>query len=210
MHKPLLIIFAGCNGSGKSTYSNSLSNGVDVFDYDKTFLNYYNNMRDSELREDIALNKTTEDLKRIIENAFKRKESVAFETNFNNIPKDWIQRARTLNYKITIFFFVLDTIEKAQKRVLIRAKNKGHFVDNETIKFKWKEGYKNINSHYDIADNVIFINNSKNKEIPEIVCEITKISETNFEITQIGKLPPYLKHRLPDIFNLISTLKNNN
>lgn len=203
MHKPLLIIFAGCNGSGKSTYSNSLSNGVDVFDYDKTFLNYYNNMRDSELREDIALNKTTEDLERIIENAFKRKEPVAFETNFNNIPKDWIQKARTLNYKITIFFFVLDTIEKAKARVLIRSKNEGHFVDDDTIEFKWKEGYKNINSHYNLADKLIFIDNSKNNEIPEIICEINKINANSFEIIQTAVFPEYLKHRLPNIFNLI-------
>lgn len=93
MHNPIFIIFAGCNGSGKSTYSKLLSNGIVVFDYDKTFLNYYDNLCDSELREQIALNKTTEDLERIIKNAFERKESIAFETNFNNVPKDWIQRA---------------------------------------------------------------------------------------------------------------------
>jgi predicted ABC-type ATPase len=211
MHNPIFIIFAGCNGSGKSTYSKLLSNGIVVFDYDKTFLNYYDNLCDSELREQIALNKTTEDLERIIKNAFERKESIAFETNFNNVPKDWIQRAVFLGYKITIFFFVLDTIEKAQSRVLIRAKNNGHFVDDETIKFKWKEGYKNINLHYGLADNVIFIDNSKNNKIPETICEINKINATNFEIIQVVELPFYLKHRLPNIFNLLSTpTKDNN
>lgn len=55
-----------------------------------------------------------------------------------------------------------------------------------------------------------FIDNSKNNETPEIVCEITKISETNFEITQVNQLPSYLKHRLPNIFNLISTSKKDN
>lgn len=105
----------------------------------------------------------------------------------------------------------MDTIEKAQSRVLIRAKNNGHFVDDETIKFKWKEGYKNINLHYGLADNVIFIDNSKNNKIPETICEINKINATNFEIIQVVELPFYLKHRLPNIFNLLSTpTKDNN
>lgn len=203
MSKPFFIIFAGCNGSGKSTYSKKLSNGVDVFDYDKTFLNYYDSMRDSELREQIALDKTTERLEELIKNAFDKKESIAFETNFTNVPKEWIQRANTLNYKITIFFFVLDTIEKAQNRVLIRAKNNGHFVENETIRFKWKEGYKNINLHFNLADNVIFIDNSKDNSIPETICEINKVDEINFEITQVLEFPLYLKHRLPNIVNII-------
>jgi predicted ABC-type ATPase len=182
-----------------------LSKGIDVFDYDKTYLDHYQSLRDSELREEIALNKTTEHLEELIENAFEKSESIAFETNFNNVPRGWIQRANSIGYKITIFLFVLDTIEKAQDRVLIRAKNSGHFVDNETIRFKWKEGYKNINLHYNLVDNVIFIDNSKDNSIPETICEINKVDETNFEIIQVVAFPHYLKHRLPKIVDLIVT-----
>jgi adenylate kinase family enzyme len=56
MQQPYLRIFAGCNGSGKSTYSYILSPNVIPFDYDKRFLAHYNSMRDSELREEIAKN----------------------------------------------------------------------------------------------------------------------------------------------------------
>ena len=55
MSKPQLLVIAGCNGSGKSTYSKSLSpNDTLPFDYDKHFLDIYNAKSDSELRERMA------------------------------------------------------------------------------------------------------------------------------------------------------------
>ena len=67
MSKPQLLVFAGCNGSGKSTYSKSLSlNGVIPFDYDKHFLNIYNAKPDSELRERMAHNQAFEILEKSI------------------------------------------------------------------------------------------------------------------------------------------------
>ena len=38
MQKPHLIIIAGCNGAGKSTYSQSFTDIIVPFDYDKQFL----------------------------------------------------------------------------------------------------------------------------------------------------------------------------
>lgn len=101
----------------------------------------------------------------------------------------------------------MDSIEKAKERVLIRAKNNGHFVNDETIRFKWKEGYKNINTYYELANKVIFINNSKDNEIPEIVFEINKKDAANFEIILTKEPPLYLQHRLPNIFDLIKEEK---
>ena len=56
MQQPHLIIIAGCNGAGKSTYSQSLVETVIPFDYDKRFLEIYNHLPDSELREEFAIN----------------------------------------------------------------------------------------------------------------------------------------------------------
>ena len=40
---PKLIIIAGCNGAGKSTFAASfLPDGLISFDYDKLYLEYYN------------------------------------------------------------------------------------------------------------------------------------------------------------------------
>ena len=58
---PDLIIIAGCNGAGKSTFASSfLAEGLTSFDYDRLFLENYNSLPDSELREQFAKNQTTE------------------------------------------------------------------------------------------------------------------------------------------------------
>jgi len=57
---PDLTVIAGCNGAGKSTFASSfLSDGLRAFDYDKTYLENYNSLPDSELRDVIAKNRTT-------------------------------------------------------------------------------------------------------------------------------------------------------
>lgn len=52
---PELIIIAGCNGAGKSTFAPTfLPDELTSFDYDKLFIKYYNELPDSELREKFA------------------------------------------------------------------------------------------------------------------------------------------------------------
>lgn len=57
---PKLIIIAGCNGAGKSTFASTfLPDGLTSFDYDKLLSENYNDLPDNELREEIAINQTT-------------------------------------------------------------------------------------------------------------------------------------------------------
>ena len=70
MQQPHLIIIAGCNGAGKSTYSSMLVKGIIPFDYDKKYLEIYHSLPDSELRDKIAINRTTEELNSLIETSF--------------------------------------------------------------------------------------------------------------------------------------------
>lgn len=202
MQRPHLIIVAGCNGAGKSTYSHTLVDDIIPFDYDKQFLETYNSMRDSELREEIAHNQTAQKLNHLIDNAFQNKTSVCFETNLHNFPHEWIETARKLNYIIDLYFFCLENVEIAKTRVDIRTKNQGHFVPNDVIDFKWKEGYKNLNLHFGKFDFVCFIDNST-EDIPEIMFELHKESDTEHSIL-IEKLPGYAKTRFPAIFDLIN------
>lgn len=52
MANPILLVIAGCNGAGKSSFSGVIApETVTPFDYDKQFLTYYNSKSDSELRE---------------------------------------------------------------------------------------------------------------------------------------------------------------
>ena len=105
MQQPSLIIIAGCNGSGKSTFSQSIVGSEIVpFDYDKRFLEHYNVLRDCEFREKFAIDKTTIDLENLILNSFVNLQSVCFETNFVNVPMNWINKAKELGYLIDLYF----------------------------------------------------------------------------------------------------------
>lgn len=54
MQQPHLIIIAGCNGAGKSTYSQTIVDPIIPFDYDKRFLEIESSLPDSELKEEFA------------------------------------------------------------------------------------------------------------------------------------------------------------
>jgi predicted ABC-type ATPase len=123
MQQPYLRIFAGCNGSGKSTYSHVFSQDAFPFDYDKRFLERYNSMPDSELREEIAKNRTSEEFLNESNYAVTNSESFAFETNLFPFPTALITKAKTHGFKIEMYFFCLNSIELAKERVEIRSRN---------------------------------------------------------------------------------------
>lgn len=133
MSKPQLLVVAGCNGSGKSTYSKSLSPSDTLpFDYDKYFLDIYNAMSDSELRERMSHHQAFEMLEQSVESAIKNRLSFCYETNFNSTPMHWPEKFRSNGYEINMIYFCLNSVDEAKKRVQIRYENGGHYVpDNE-------------------------------------------------------------------------------
>lgn len=59
---PDLIIIAGCNVAGKSTFVSSfLPEDLTSFDFDRIYLENYSSLPDSELREKSAKDKTKKD-----------------------------------------------------------------------------------------------------------------------------------------------------
>ena len=102
-------------------------------------------------------------------------------------------------------FFCLDNIDLAKQRVAIRTKNNGHFVSDDIIKYKWKEGYKNLNLNFSKFDFISFIDNSKDS-IPVIMFELEKFSNLNYSFVQLlDELPEYVERRFPDIFKYINS-----
>lgn len=204
MQQPCLRIIAGCNGAGKSTYSRLFSKDAIPFDYDKRFLSRYRKMPDSELREEIAINQTTQEFHAELENAFNTRKSFTFETNLMApYPGEIIKRAKNNGYRLEMYFFCLKSQDLAKERVEIRVKNDGHDVDEQTIRIKWKEGYKNINLYYSDFDYLLFLDNSENS-LPELLFEMQRYDENSFLLVKYcHKLPEYTERRLPAIFDLL-------
>lgn len=204
MQSPYLIVIAGCNGSGKSTFSKVYSNDTVPFDYDKRFMENYNSLIDSEFRDIMARNQTTQDLESSIRRAFSNKENFSYETNFDNSPMEWVKEAKGKKYITILIFFCLDSIDLAKTRVKNRTENNGHFVADDTISYKWKEGYKNLNKFYSYFDSLLLVDNSTNEYISNIVALFKNESgDFDFEL-YCENLPDYAERRFPEIYNLIS------
>lgn len=197
---PKLVIIAGCNGAGKSTFATSfLPDGLMSFDYDKLYLEYYNELTDSELRDKFALDRTTRDFENAIKNSLENGLDFCYETNFDINPIYWAEKFKQRGFVIDIIFFCLENQDIARLRVAERTEFKGHFVDNRTIDLKWKAGYKNFNKFYSIFDNILIVDNSIQKDIYTNILQI----EQGELFLMTDQLPDYFKHRLPNIFNLI-------
>ncbi|MDD2635219.1 MAG: zeta toxin family protein [Bacteroidales bacterium] len=197
---PQLIIIAGCNGAGKSTYAPSLlPNEMTSFDYDKLYLANYNSLPDSEYRDKFAKDKTTREFERLINFALENKKDFCYETNFDTYPLHWASKFKDAGFTLNLIFFCLESQEIAKHRVLVRAESKGHFVDNKTINFKWKAGYKNVNRYYDYFDNLLIIDNSKSEKI---YTNILQIKDRKIEV-MTSKIPDYFQRRFPSIYELI-------
>lgn len=186
---PNLII----NGAGKSTFASSfLPEGLTSFDYDRLFIENYNSLPDSELREKFAKNQTTKDFELSINKALLTKRDFCYETNFDSHPLYWPQKFRDVGYQINLIFFCVDNQEIARHRIQVRTEFKGHFVDNKTIDLKWKAGYKNTNLHFRFFDNILFVDNSKQNNI---YTNILQIEKGEF-VRMTDKIPDYFERKL--------------
>jgi predicted ABC-type ATPase len=198
---PDLIIIAGCNGAGKSTFASSfLPEGLTSFDYDRVFSENYNSLADSEYREEIAKNQTTKDFESAVVSAILNNSDFCYETNFDSYPIYWAQKFRDNGFQINLIFFCLINQDIARHRIQVRTEFKGHFVDNKTIDLKWKGGYKNVNLHFRFFDNILFVDNSKQNDVYTNILQIEK--DEIVLMTDI--VPDYFGHRLPDIYKLIT------
>ena len=198
---PNLIIIAGCNGAGKSTFASSfLPEGLTSFDYDRLNIENYNSLPDSELRDLFAKNKTIADFESAVTIAIEKEADFCYETNFDSLPLYWAKEFKKHNYRINLIFFCLDNQDIAQHRIQVRTEFKGHFVDNKTIDLKWKTGYKNLNLHFQFFDNILFVDNSKSSDIYTNLLQI----ESGKIVLMTDKLPDYFNHRLPVIYEMIT------
>jgi predicted ABC-type ATPase len=163
---PVLIIIGGCNGSGKSTYAPTLiSNNhypkeVFHFDGDKVFKEEYEKLDDSEYRELYAKKYTEDKFAALKEECIKSKTSFAYETNFNNNPHEIINEFKASGFRIHLHYFCLENILLAEERVAIRHSKGGHFVRKEEIKYRFEEGYKNLDSLFQDPHKLFIYDNS--------------------------------------------------
>lgn len=196
MHKPRLLVIAGCNGSGKSSFSRSLvpSDSIIPFDYDFHFLSRYRDLLEIDIKEQMAHNLASSDLITEIEEAWETGKDFAFETNFDNEPMFWPNKFRAKGYDLFLIFLCLDSLELANKRVAIRVENGGHFVPKFEVERRYYAGFENLNKYYAQFDFVDILEGSAHGKMPEHIVSVEngKVVFSTLEYLYLQKLIPKL------------------
>ena len=167
--KKNLYIISGCNGAGKtSTSFTILPNIIDC----KEFVNA------DEIARGISPfqpEKVSFEAGRImigrVNELINMNKSFAFETTLaTKSYRNKIFEAKKNNYKITLIFFWLQSVDLAITRVRNRVSEGGHHIESGIIKRRYKNGIKNLfDIYFSIVDELMIFDNSFG--MPELIAE---------------------------------------
>ena len=140
MKRPELILVAGCNAAGKSTFIRTRLNDFDGFEIFMT---------------DVYKGRT----KDLIKEALSQNKNVVVETVFNDESfKDIINYAKELGYDTSLIVLFLDNLQKSFNRAAIRgAKQNGITISEGNVKINFNESFKNVATYYFYFDKSTFI-----------------------------------------------------
>lgn len=153
-------IIGGCNGAGKTTASFTVL--PDILKC-REFVNADEIARGLSPfnPEGVAIGAGRLMLQRIGE-LLKARESFAIETTLaTKSYTKLIEYARSLGYKISLFYFWLNSPELAKERVAQRVLNGGHNIPQDTIVRRYHAGLNNLfNIYMPCVDYWVLIDNS--------------------------------------------------
>lgn len=202
MSKPQLTIIAGCNGSGKSSFSNFIVNStVTPFDFDKRRQEIYNDFKfDFELREKMAHNKTILEFEDLVEQALKNKKDFAYETNYHIHPLVYVEKFKAAGFQINLIYFCLSDTKTAKERVAIRVNNGGHFVSDKEIESRFFAGYQNLEKTYTYFDFVQIFDTSAECKKPKEIAFLAQLNKIRVDEKSWEKLTALLPNMSKYIF----------
>jgi predicted ABC-type ATPase len=167
-HQPIFFVFAGNNGSGKSTFRNLIIDkiGVDI-NIDPDAIARRIDSVNPESKRVTAGKEVIKSVKRYIEEG----KDFSIETTLagkNAIRQ--MQKAKEMGYEVTMFYVALGNVKQNIERVAMRVKNGGHDIPTEDIIRRNTTSFKHLYEYAHIIDNLILIDNSEDNG--EIVLEI--------------------------------------
>lgn len=153
-------VIAGPNGAGKSRLSPYYIH-CKSFDGDLLALNLRKEHPDWEERW--IGGSVAGELQKQKENAISLHLDFAFETNFSNdLILNMINEFKSAGYKISLFYFGIETIAECCMRVDQRKLYGGHNVERPIIEYNFHEGIKRVQQNLHLFDNITFIDGNSN------------------------------------------------
>jgi len=183
-HEPMFYVFAGNNGSGKSTIRNLIIDKIGIeINIDPDAIARRIDPENPESKRISAGKEVIKSVNKYI----KEGKDFSIETTLaggNAIRQ--MHKAKTMGYQITMFYVALSNVNQNIERVAMRVKNGGHDIPTEDILRRNKTSFEHLYKYAKMMDNLLLIDNSKDDG--EIVMEINS-GQITFQSTN---LPPWV------------------
>lgn len=167
-HQPIFFVFAGNNGSGKSTFRNLIIDkiGIDI-NIDPDTIARRLDPENPETKRVSAGKEVIKSVNDFIEEGkdFSIETTLAGKNALRQISK-----AKEKGYEVTMFYIALSNVNQNIERVAMRVKNGGHHIPTNDIVRRDKTSFKHLFECAPIIDNLMLIDNSKDDGV--IVFEI--------------------------------------
>ena len=162
-------ILAGPNGAGKTTFA------TEFLPIEAECLNFINADLIAQGLSPFQPSKMAVEAGRLmiqhINDCVRKSESFAFETTLSG--KGYykkINKWKSQEYEIILYFLKLPSVEVAIERVKLRVSKGGHNVPEQVIRRRFEKGWKNFNTFYKpLADSWTIFDTSG--DIPVIIDE---------------------------------------
>ncbi len=174
-HKPVLIVIAGPNGSGKTTITSKILHhewleDAEYINPDYVAQNKFGNWNDRDAVLEVA--KYCEKWR---EECLKKRKSLIFETVLSAKDKvDYIRRAKQNGYFIRLFFVCTNSPEINVSRIAQRVLKGGHDVPIEKIKSRFYKSIDNCKEISSFVDRTYVYNNSADNAKPVLLFRMTE------------------------------------
>lgn len=167
-HNPMFYVFAGNNGSGKSTIRNLIIDKIGVeINIDPDAIARRIDPENPESKRVTAGKEVIISVNKYI----KEGKDFSIETTLagGNAIRQML-KAKAMGYKITMFYVALRNVNQNIERVAMRVKNGGHDIPTEDIIRRSKTSFEHLYNNTNMIDNLVLIDNSEDDG--EIVLEV--------------------------------------
>lgn len=161
MRKPLLIVIAGPNGSGKTTITSRVirhqwAETCEYINPDEVAQHVFGDWNDLE-----AVRKAVDYCDDLRERLLRERKDMIFETVLSSDGKvDFIRRAKKAGYFVRVFFICTATPEINASRVANRVMKGGHDVPITKIISRYERAISNMAIITPLIDRAYFYDNS--------------------------------------------------
>ncbi|MBD1395307.1 zeta toxin family protein [Mucilaginibacter glaciei] len=173
---PIFTVVAGPNGAGKSTFSAMFSRpGALIFDPDVQ--KYKIEKQYPDISDDAIGSVLTKEYINFQGKALGKMLHLTVETNLqSDYLLSSVEIFKQASYDTRLIYMLLPDIATSIDRVALRVKQKGHFVDIESVKTNFEVGPKNLLKIADQFDRVMLIsgfnNNPQVETQPQLLINI--------------------------------------